>query len=262
MMKKFKKVMALAAVAMLTVSMFAACGSSSDDKDKAAEKDSNTLVMATNATFPPYETIEGDVMVGIDIDIAKALARELGMELDIRDVAFDSIVAGVASGKYDIGMAGMTVTEDSQKRVSFTDSYATGVQVVIVKEGSAITSPDDLSSDTKIGVQQGTTGHIYASDDYGEDAVVAYNKGADAVQGLLTGKVDCVIIDNEPAKAFVEANSGLKILDTEYVAEDYAIAVNKNNEELLEQLNTALNKLKQDGTIDEIIEKYIPSDGE
>lgn len=257
-MKHLKKFAASAAVFAMALSLFAGCGSNEDDK---------TLTMATNATFPPYEYVEGDEIVGIDAEIAAALAEELGMELEIQDVEFDSIVAGVKSGKYDMGMAGMTVTDERKQNVDFTDSYATGVQVVIVKEDSPIQTVDDITSDNKIGVQQGTTGHIYASDTpenggYGEDAVVAYNKGADAVQALVSGKVDCVIIDNEPAKAFVEANPGLKILETEFAVEDYAICVSKDNTELLDKLNDALAKLKEDGTIDSIIEKYIPSDGE
>lgn len=253
-MKNMKRILSAAAVFVLAGSMLAGCGSSSSDE--------NTLVMATNATFPPYEYVEGDEIVGIDPEIATAIADELGMELQIEDVDFDSIVAGVASGKYDMGMAGMTVTEDRLESVNFSDSYATGIQSIIVKEGSPIQSVDDLSSDIKIGVQQGTTGSIYAADDYGQDAVVNFNKGADAVQALLTDKVDCVIIDNEPAKSFVEANPGLKILDTEYAVEDYAICVAKDNDELLDKINDALAKLKEDGTVDEIINKYIPSDGE
>lgn len=253
-MKNMKRILSAAAVFVLAGSMLAGCGSSSSDE--------NTLVMATNATFPPYEYVEGDEIVGIDPEIAAAIAEELGMELQIEDVEFDSIVAGVASGKYDMGMAGMTVDPERLESVNFSDSYATGIQSIIVKEGSPIQSVDDLSSSTKIGVQQGTTGAMYAADDYGQDAVVNFNKGADAVQALVTDKVDCVIIDNEPAKSFVEANPGLKILDTEYAVEDYAICVAKDNDELLDKINDALAKLKEDGTLDEIINKYIPSDGE
>ena len=253
-MKNMKRILSAAAVFVLAGSMLAGCGSSSSDE--------NTLVMATNATFPPYEYVEGDEIVGIDPEIAAAIADELGMELQIEDVDFDSIVAGVASGKYDMGMAGMTVDPDRLESVNFSDSYATGIQSIIVKEGSPIQSVDDLSSSTKIGVQQGTTGAQYAADDYGQDAVVNFNKGADAVQALVTDKVDCVIIDNEPAKSFVEANPGLKILDTEYAVEDYAICVAKDNDELLDKINDALARLKEDGTVDDIINKYIPSDGE
>ena len=174
--------------------------------------DAPTLTMGTNAEFPPYEFYEGDTVVGIDAEIAAAIADKLGRRLVIEDMAFDSIITAVTSGKIDMGMAGMTVTEERQQSVDFSTSYATGVQVVIVAEGSEITSVDDLfEGGWRIGVQQGTTGDLYATwdlEDAGLATVQRYNKGADAVQALVTGKVDCVIIDNEPAKAFVEANNG------------------------------------------------------
>ena len=186
------------------------------------------------------------------------------LKLEIQDVEFGAIVAGVESGKYDIGMAGMTVTEDRKKQVSFSTTYATGVQVVIVKEDSAIQSPADITTSSKIGVQQDTTGDLYASDTpekggWGEAAVTRYKNGADAVQALQTGKLDCVIIDKEPAKSFVAANSGLKILDTEYTNEDYAIAVAKGSE-LTEKINAALEELIADGSVQAVIEKYIPAE--
>ena len=264
-MKHLKKILALAAVGVMAVSM-AACGNSNDaskgnDSSSAAaeSKDNNTLVMATNAAFPPYEYYEGDKIVGIDADIAQAIADKLGMEQKVDDMDFNSIITAVQTGKADIALAGMTVTEDRLKNVNFTDSYATGVQVIIVKEGSAIATPDDLEG-KKIGVQEGTTGHIYCSDDYGEDNVIAYTTGANAIEALKTGKVDCVVIDNEPAKEFVAANTGLKILDTEYVTEDYAIAVGKDNDELLDKVDKALNELKEDGTIQQIVNKYIKAE--
>lgn len=167
------------------------------------------LVMATNAAFPPYEYYENDKIVGIDAEIAAAIADQLDMKLVISDMEFGSIIAAVQSGKVDMGMAGMTVTDERKESVNFTTSYATGIQSVIVAADSPITSVDDLSADGAeyiVGVQQDTTGDIYATSDFGEDRVLRYNKGADAVQALLTGKVDCVIIDNEPAKAFVAAN--------------------------------------------------------
>lgn len=255
-MKKSICCIALALVmALSTVGLFASC---------AKEKE-KTLVMATNANFPPYEYKDGAAFAGIDVELAQAIADKLCMKLEIQDVEFGAIVAGVESGKYDIGMAGMTVTEDRKKQVSFSTTYATGVQVVIVKEGSAIQSPSDITTSSKIGVQQDTTGDLYASDTpekggWGEAAVTRYKNGADAVQALQTGKLDCVIIDKEPAKSFVAANSGLKILDTEYTNEDYAIAVGKNNTELLEKINKALDELKKDGTIDKIVSRYIPAD--
>ena len=170
----------------------------------------NELHMATNAQFPPYEYYEGDKIVGIDAEMAAAIADKLDMKLVIDDMDFDAIITSVQSGKSDMGMAGMTVTEDRLKSINFSDSYATGIQSVIVPEGSKIKSVDDLSADGAkylIGTQKGTTGDIYAEDDFGAERVMKYASGNEAVQALVTGKVDCVIIDNEPAKAYVEANN-------------------------------------------------------
>ncbi len=247
-----KKIVSLGLAVVMALAMmtgFVGCGG----------KEENVLTMATNAEFPPYEYWEGEKIVGIDAEIAALIADELGMKLKIESIEFGSIVAGVETGKFDFGMAGMTVTEDRLKSVNFSTTYATGIQVVIVKEGSEITSLDALSAkaDLKIGVQQDTTGDIFATDEFGEDAMLRYNKGADAVQALVTGKVDCVIIDNEPAKAFVAANTGLKILETEYAIEDYAICVAKENEDLLNKINAAIDKFQKNGKIDEIINKYI-----
>ena len=267
----------LALVMMLSVGMLASCDSGNksgnDATDTAASTDGSaanegeakkTLVMATNATFPPYEYYDGESIVGIDAEIAQAIADKLGMELKIEDMEFNSIINAVQNGSVDFGMAGMTVTEDRLKSVDFSDSYATGVQVVIVKEDSDIASVDDLTG-KKIGVQLSTTGDIYASDTpdnggFGEENVEKYSKGADAVIALTQGKVDAVIIDNEPAKEFVKANEGLKILETEFVSEDYAIAFAKNNTELKDKVNTALNDLINDGTVQKIIDKYIKAD--
>ena len=278
-----KKLFAL----MLTLAMvlsLAACGgkdapAQDETADDAAVEESTetvesalptavegVLTMATNAAFPPYEYIEGGEVVGIDADIAAAIAEKLGLELQIEDMEFDAIIEAVKSGKADIGLAGMTVTPDRAEEVNFTASYATGVQVVIVTEDSAIVSVDDLFAEgasNVIGVQRNTTGDLYTTWDL-EDAGLAtidrYSKGAEAVQALKTGKVDCVVIDNEPAKAFVEANEGLKILDTEYVLENYAAAMSKNNPELYEAVNKALEELIADGTVAGIINKYIPAE--
>ena len=227
------------------------------------------LTMATNAQFPPYEYYGDEgVIVGIDAEIAAAIADYLGYDFRIDDMEFDSIIAAVDAGKADFGLAGMTVTEDRLQQVDFSDSYATGVQVVIVTEDSVITTVDDLFAEGAnyvIGVQLTTTGDLYATwdiEDEGLGTVSRFANGNEAVMALKNGKVDCVIIDNEPAKAYVAANSGLKILDTEYAVEDYAACFKKGNTELLEKFNEALAALTEDGTIPAIIEKYIPSDGE
>lgn len=241
-------------VALLVTCMTAAfvgCGSESSlDKD--------TLVMATNAEFPPYEYHEGDEIVGIDVEIAQAICDELGKELVIEDMAFDSIITAVTTGKADFGAAGMTVTEDRLKNVAFTDTYTKASQVVIVKEGSDIATPDDISGKV-VGVQLGTTGDIYVSDM--EDVVVErYNKGFEAIQSLLTDKIEAVVIDQEPAKVFVSENEGLTILEEHFTDEDYAIAINKENTELVEAFNDALATLKESGKLDEIIGKYIQAE--
>lgn len=215
--------------------------------------------MGTNAAFPPYEYYEGDTVVGIDAEIAQAIAEKLGLSLEIVDMDFNSIITAVQSGKVDVGIAGMTVEPDRLENVDFTDSYATGVQVVIVTEDSDIASVDDLEGKL-IGTQEGTTGWSYCSEDYGDDMVIPYTNGATAVQALLDGKVDCVVIDQQPALSFVEANEGLKILETEYAVEDYAIAVSKDNTALRDAINTALNELIEDGTVQGILDKYITAE--
>lgn len=230
-----------------------------------AKKDENVLVMGTNAAFPPYEYYENEKIVGIDADIAAAIAEKLGMELKIEDMEFGSLIGAVQTGKIDVCLAGMTVTEERKQSVNFSDSYATGVQVIIVREDSTVTSFDDLVGGKKIGVQESTTGDIYASSSIedggvGDEFVERYSKGTEAVQALLQGKIDAVIIDSEPAKSFVAANEGLKILESEYVVEDYAIAISKENPELLEKVNKALAELKADGTLDAIVARYISAE--
>ncbi len=217
------------------------------------------LTMGTNAAFPPYEFYEGEEIVGIDAEIAGLLAEKLGLKLEIMDMDFSAIVTSVQTGGVDIGLAGMTVTEERLENVNFTNSYATGVQVIIVKEDSEIASADDLEGKL-IGVQEGTTGYTFCSEDFGEENVLAYTNGATAVQNLINGSVDCVVIDQQPAISFVEANEGLKILETEYVIEDYAAAVAKENTALLEALNTALDELIEDGSIQAVLDKYIKAE--
>lgn len=255
-----KKVWALIFAAILAVFCLTACGNSTDSKAASLKTVTDgVLTMATNAEFPPYEYYEGDNVVGIDAEVAGLIADKLGLKLEIMDVAFESIVPGVQSGKYDMGMAGMTVNEERLKSVNFSSSYATGIQVVIVKEDGPIATLDDIAG-KMIGVQTNTTGDIFASGDYGAEFVTQYDNGALAVEGLKSGKVDCVLIDNEPAKAYVAANEGLKILDTEYAVEDYAICFSKENSALQEAVNKALEELIADGSVQKIIDEYIPAE--
>ena len=282
-----KKAVAMMMTAAMGMAMLAGCGSSSSEAPASAVSEASAaaseaasaaseasaaettgeyklatdgvLTMGTNAAFPPYEYYEGDAIVGIDAENSQAIADKLGLKLEIEDMDFGSLVAAVQSGKVDISAAGMTVNEERLQNVDFTDSYSTGVQVVIVAEDSDIASVDDLEGKL-IGVQDATTGHIYCSDDFGEENVVAYNNGAMAVQALKDGKVDCVVIDQEPAKNFVQVNEGLKILDTEYVTEDYAIAIAKENTALKDAINAAMAELKEDGTIQGILDKYISAE--
>ncbi len=274
-----KKVLSIILVAIMIFSTIAISTSCSSDED--------SLIMATNAAFPPYEYKDGENIVGIDAEIAAAIAEKLGKKLVIKDVDFGSILAGVETGKYTIGMAGITVNDERKQQVNFSDTYATGVQVFIVKNDSQYTSIDDFfnydenenpvslkNPDIKIGVQENTTGDIYSSSAIAEwgfndlneddsiktDRVVRYKTGAEAVEALKKGTVDAVIIDNEPAKSFVASNSGvIKILETQYANEDYAIAINKEDTQLLADINKALAELKADGTIERIINKYIPA---
>lgn len=256
-----KKLFAVLLAAMMLLAMVA-CGNDTSDPTPTPDPtpDTKTLYMATEGTFPPYEYYDGDKLVGIDVDVANAIAEKLGMKLEVVDIAFDSIVSGVQAGKYDMGMAGMTVNEERLEKVNFSDSYATGIQVVIVKEGGKVKSLDDMAADgVVIGTQSGTTGFLFASDDFGDEKVKGFAKTTDAVEALKNGQVDCVMLDNEPAKALVAANpdAGLSILDTAYANEDYAIAINKQNTDLLNQINAALAELKADGTLQGIIDKYI-----
>lgn len=235
---------------------------STDETSAAAETEAagGVLVMATNAEFPPYEFHDGDAIVGIDAEIAKAIADELGMELEIEDIAFDSIIPEITSGKADMGLAGMTVTEDRKMNVDFSDTYAKASQKIIVTEDSEIATPDDLKG-AVVGVQQGTTGDLYVSDLEADNTTVErYNKGFEAVQALSQGKIDAVVIDGEPAKTFVSQTEGLKILEESFTDEEYAIAVKKGNTELLDKINAALKTLKDNGTLDEIVAKYIKAE--
>ena len=217
------------------------------------------LTMATNAAFPPYEmTTDAGEFEGIDIETAQAIADKLGLELQIDDMDFDAALLSVQQGKADIVMAGVTVTDERKAVMDFSDNYATGIQSIIVPEGSDVASPDDLAG-KKIGTQRGTTGYIYCSDDFGDENVVAYDDGLTAIQALNNGQVDAVVIDNAPAKEFVAANPGLVILDTSYAEEDYAIGMAKGSS-LEDAVNAVLEELKADGTLQSIVDKYITAE--
>lgn len=267
-----KKIFALLLAGIFSFAFFAGCGDTTNTDSNTSSADGGTddtkkvLKMATNAYFQPYEYYDGDKIVGIDAEIAAAIAAELGMELEIVDMNFDSILTAVNNGTVDFGMAGMTVTDKRKESVDFTTSYAKGVQSVVVKESSTVIKSDDdvYAEDAtfKIGTQAGTTGFTYASDTvenggFGEDRVIGYTTGNEAIAALLKGDVECVIIDNEPAKAFVANNEGLKILETPYADEDYAICVAKGNSDLLAQLDSAIYTLTKNGTIKDIVSKYI-----
>ena len=263
-----KKLLAIALASVMVLSL-AACGGASAPAQEAAPAAEATvktvqdgkLIMATNAAFPPYEYIDddGSTIIGVDAEIAGMVAEELGLELQIEDMEFGSILTAVQTGKVDVGLAGMTVTEERLQNVNFSSTYAKGVQSVIVPEGSDIKSIDDLAG-KMIGVQESTTGHIYCEDDFGAENVTAFATGANAVQALISGKVDCVVIDNNPAKEYVKANPGLVILDTAYAEEDYAAAISKDNKELLDAFNKVLDAKIADGTVQQILDKYIKAE--
>ena len=257
-----KKIIAIALTVLMLASLMAGCGSSEANELNTVE--AGKLIMSTNAAFPPYEMVADDgSFEGIDVEIAGAIAQKLGLELVVGDMDFDAALLAVQQKKSDIVMAGVSVTEDRLLVMNFSDSYATGVQVVIVKEGSDVTM--DNLGEKMIGCQRGTTGYIYASDTpdnggYGEDHVTAFDNGASAVQALLNGQVDCVIIDSAPANEYVKANPGLTLLEGNWVEEEYAIGMNKNNAALKDAVNKALEELTADGTVQKIIDKYITAE--
>ena len=297
-MKNFKKLAAFGLTAALSLSLLTACGggttgtadtpAASTDTPAATESaapesetpaadgtfttvEDGKLIMSTNATFPPYEMVadgdgvNGSGYEGIDIEIAYALADKLGLELVIDDMDFDAALLAVQNNSADMMLAGLSYSEERDEVVDFSDPYATGVQVVIVKEGSDVTL--DNLGDYMIGTQRGTTGYLYASDTpenggYGEDHVIGYDSGVTAVQELINGTIDAVIIDKQPAEAYVAANpdAGLTILPGNWVEEDYCLAVDEGNTALLDALNTAMNELKSDGTLDAIVATYITAE--
>ena len=234
-------------------------GGATGDYGEFTTIEEGKLIMSTNAAFPPYEmTTDDGGFEGIDVEIAQAIANKLGLELVIDDMDFTAALEAAQSGMSDMVMAGVTVNEERLAVMDFSNTYATGVQVVIVKEGSDVTL--DNLGEQLIGVQNGTTGWQFCSDEFGDDHVSAFDNGITAVQALMQDQVDCVVIDQGPAEVFVSENAGLTILETEYAVEDYAIGVAKGNEGLLNAINTALAELQADGTVQSIIDKYITAE--
>ncbi|WP_243342980.1 ABC transporter substrate-binding protein [Anaerococcus sp. AGMB09787] len=215
--------------------------------------------LGTSADFPPFEFYKDQEMTGIDIDIANEISKKIGIEIKFHDMEFSAIIASIESGKLDGGMSGFTVTDERKKQVNFTDSYTKSVQKIMIKNDSEIAAIDQLK-DKKIGVQLGTTGEIFAVDDFGDENVQSFAKYSDAVLALQSGKIDAMVLDQQTADKFVKANDDLKILETDYAQEDYAIALGKENQALYDEINKALNELKEDGTIDKILDKYINSE--
>lgn len=274
-MKKFKNALAiLASIALLT-----SCGGKDEKKEEPSSSSKNevtqeetgsketgssdllddgVLDLGMSADFPPYEYYEGDKIVGIDAEITEYIADKLGVEVKLHDMDFSTIIASIESGKLDGGASGFTVTDERKESVNFTDTYATSVQEVLVKKDSPIKTIDDLK-DKKIGTQLGTTGDIYAKDDFGEDKVQSFTKYSDAVLALQNDKVDAIILDQQTAEKFKDANEDLDVLKTAYAEEEYAIAISKDNEKLLEEVNKVIAEMKENGELQKIIDKYISS---
>lgn len=245
----------------------AAAGDYGDFADALIEP--GKLIMVTNASFPPYEMTDDDNnVIGIDPDIAQVIADKLGLELVIDNIDFDAALMAVQEGRADVMLAGMSYNEERDVVMDFSDTYATGYQVIIVREDDdriaggnddlmLVDTDGNVIEDVQIGVQRGTTGELYCQDAYGVDKVTSLDNGSVAVQALLNGQVDCVVIDIGPAEEYVEANPGLKIVEGAYTIEDYCVGVDEGNTALLEAVNKALNEMIDDGTVDEIMNQYI-----
>ena len=247
---KFNKIVAVAIASMMVTGALAGCGSAETNE---TEKD--VIVMGTNAAFPPFEYIEGTEVVGFDVEIAKMIAEDLGKELEIQDMEFAQLLMAVDTGKIDFVAAGMTATEERAEQVDFTDGYFNSKQVIIVKEDeTGIATSDDLVGKS-VGVQLGTTGDLFVSGVEGID-VIQYDKAALAVADIINGKIDAVVVDEEPAKKIAENYDGIKLLEAPFIEEEYAIAVKKGNTELLTEINEALDKLVEDGTYDKLYEEF------
>jgi polar amino acid transport system substrate-binding protein len=255
-MKKFLAV--LLSVVLLSVFVLSGCGAKGEGVKRVQEK--KKLVMCTNAEFEPFEYKEGGETVGIDVDIAQEIATDLGVELEVLDMDFNSLINAVTGGKADIAIAGMTVNEERLKNVDFSDTYFNASQSIIVLKDSAIKASADLEGKI-VGVQTGTTGDEYVTDNAKAAEVKRYSKGVDAVQDLIAGRIDAVVIDDYPATSFVSKNADIIVkLAEPMTKEEYAIAVNKNDTDLTKAINDTLKRIKDSGKLDEIIQKHSPTE--
>lgn len=254
-MKKHTKALALVLALVMLLCALSACAKkqSAVEKIKAAGK----IVMLTNAAFPPFEYLgDNNKPAGVDVELAQAIADELGVKLEVIDMDFDAIVTAIQSGQGDIGVAGMTNTEERRKSINFSIDYVSTTQMIIVQEGSAIQTADDLVGKT-IGVQMGTTGDLFATDMIEGANMMRFKTGPDAGLALQNGQIEAIVIDAMPAAQIAAAGAGLVVLEEPLTEEQYAIAIAKENTDLKEVVDKVLQKLLDDGTIDALIAKHL-----
>ena len=213
------------------------------------------LIMVTEASFAPYEYYSDGKIVGVDVDIASEIAKEMGKKLVVKDVAFDSIIHEVKSGKADIGVAGISFSEERAKQVDFSVNYTTSKQVVIVRKNSKINDVSEINN-KRIAVQLGSVADLYVSEEYDNKNIIRQKKYLAAIQDLKDNKVDCVVMDELPAKQIVSENNDIRILDEALAEDNYGIIVDKGNTELLEVINRVINRLKEKGKIDEYVLRH------
>ena len=242
------KKLTIALMIVMSLSVLSACG-----KDK---KDDENLLMATEGGFAPYEYLSGNEIIGVDVDIAKEIAKDMDKELEIKNMNFDGALLAVQQGKVDFVAAGLSIKPERLEKMDFSIPYATSKQVIVVKKGAGvINSEADIKETTKVGFQTGTTGQFYAEDDI-KSETKGYTKYSQAAQDLKNEKIDCIIMDEVPAKLIVKSNSDLAILDKELFTDEYAIAVKKGNKDLLEKINKTIERLKSEGKIDQYTVKH------
>ena len=248
-MKTGFKISAAVLAAFLVLSLFG-CASKGELKQKGK------LIMATNAEFEPFEYMDNNKIVGIDVDIATQIAKDMGVTLEIQNMSFDSVITAVPAGKVDVGVAAISKTAERENSMAFTNAYYDASQVIIVKKSNTAITSQDTVKNKKIAVQKGTTGDDLASKLTGDSNMERFSASTDAINELKNGKVDAVVIDSFPANIFVKQNSDIKIVGSPLTSESYCIAIRKGNTKLVEQINNSLKKLKDNGTLDKIIKKY------